>query len=179
MNTVERLNKTKVVTGKVILHHPYLFEAKKFRDNSIAKYRTVIVIPSDEVDTLDNINKAIDEAILQGEYIFGGVIPEKNDLILPLKNGNDNESLDLVYYNNFYLNASNDVPPKVVNKNNIPFLSKVTVPDCIYARVSIMFKPYNYKGNKGVSCMLNNVMLYDERFDTSIYLSSPKDDFKK
>lgn len=177
MNPIERLNKTKVVTGRVILHHPYLFEAKKFRENSVAKYRTVIVIPSEETETLDKINKAIDEAILQGEYIFGGVIPNREDLMLPLRNGNDSESLDLVYYNNFFLNASNDVPPRVVNKDNIPYLDKITVPDCIYARVSIMFKAYNYKGNKGVSCILNNVQLFKERFDPSKYLSSPKEDF--
>ena len=69
------------------------------------------------------------------------------------------------------------MPPRVVNKNNLPFLDPITVPDCIYARVSIMFKAYNYKGNKGVSCILNNVMLFDETFDPSQYLSSPKDDF--
>ena len=177
MNPIERLNKTKVVTGRVILHHPYLFEAKKFRENSVAKYRTVIVIPSEETETLDKINKAIDEAILQGEYIFGGAIPKREDLMLPLRNGNDSDSLDLVYYNNFYLNASNDVPPRVVNKDNLPFLDKISVPDCIYARVSIMFKAYNYKGNKGVSCILNNVMLFDEIFNPSKYLSSPKEDF--
>lgn len=177
MNPIERLNRTKVVSGRVILHHPYLFQAKKFRENSVAKYRTVIVIPSEETETLDKINKAIDEAILQGEYIFGGVIPSREELMLPLRNGNDSDSLDLVYYNNFYLNASNDVPPRVVNKDNLPFLDPIIVPDCIYARVSIIFKAYNYKGNKGISCVLNNVMLFDERFDPSKYLSSPKDDF--
>lgn len=177
MNLIERLNRTKVVTGKVILHHPYLFEPKKFKENSVAKYRTVIVIPNDETETLEKIHKAVDEAILQGEYIFGGVIPQREDLSLPLRNGNDSDSLDLVYYNNFYLNASNDVPPRVVNKDNLPFLDKITVPDCIYARASIMFKAYNYKGNKGISCILNSVQLFEERFDPTKYLSSPKDDF--
>lgn len=177
MNIIEKINKTKVVTGKVILHHPYLFEPKKFKENSVAKYRTVIVIPKEETETLEKINNAVDEAILQGEYIYGGEIPKKEDLMLPLRNGNDSDSLDLVYYDNYFLNASSDSPPKVVNKDNLPYLNKIQVPDCVYARVSIMFQPYNFKGNRGVSCRLNNVQLFEERFDPSKYLSSPKDDF--
>lgn len=178
MNQIEILNRTRVVTGEVILLHPYLFEAQKYKNSSVAKYRTTIIIPKTETETIEKINKAIDEAIIQGKYKFGNEIPERSSLILPLKDGNDSESLDPVYYNSYFINASSDFPPKVVNKDNLPYLDKIIVPNYSYARIAIMFQAFNINGNKRISCSFNNVKLLDKRFDVSKYLPTPEEDFK-
>lgn len=59
----------------------------------------------------------------------------------------------------FYINALNNVPPKVVNKDKLPFLSKIAVDDCTYARAVLLFKTYDFNGTKGVSCQLLKVPL--------------------
>lgn len=174
MNIIEKINRTKVVTGKVILHHPNIFEPIKFKNSSKAKYSAVIVIPPEEKETIDKINMAVNEAIIQK---FGGNISEHERIMSPLKNGNDSDSLDLVYYNNYFVNATNDLPPRVFNKDKLPFLSKITVDDCTYARAVLLFKAYDFNGNKGVSCQLLKVQLFDERYDATKYLSSNEDDF--
>ena len=99
-NLITRLNKTKVVTDKIILHHPNIFEPIKFKNSSKAKYSAVIVIPPEEKETIDKINMAVNEAITQK---FGNNISEQERIMSPLKNGNDSDSLDLVYYNNYFI----------------------------------------------------------------------------
>lgn len=171
---IARLNKTKVVTDKIILHHPNIFEPIKFKNSPKAKYSAVIVIPPEEKETLDKINRAVNEAIIQK---FGSNISEQERIMLPLKNGNDSDSLDLVYYNNYFINATNDLPPRVVNKDKLPFPNKIPVDDCTYARVVLLFKAYDFNGNKGVSCQLLKVQLFNEKYDATKYLSSDEDDF--
>lgn len=173
-NLITRLNKTKVVTGKIILHHPNIFEPIKFKNSPNAKYSAVIVIPPEEKETIEKINVAINEAIIQK---FGNNISEQERINSPLKNGNDSNSLDLVYYNNYFVNATNDLPPIVVNKDKLPFLSKIPVYDCTYARAILLFKAYDFNGNKGVSCQLLKVQLFDERYDATKCLSLGGEDF--
>ena len=79
-------NNTKVVTGLVRLSYANVWEPKSINGGD-PKFSCSIIIPKTDVETVNAINAAIDCAIKDGIGKFGGKIPPKGALKLPLRDG--------------------------------------------------------------------------------------------
>ena len=146
---------TKVVTGVVRLSYANIWEAASINGGK-PKFSTSIIIPKSDTKTIAAINAAIDAAIENGAAKFGGKIPNRAALKLPLRDG-DVEREDEAYKGSFFLNANSTTAPQIVDRAVQPILDRSEVYSGCYARVSINFYAFNTNGNKGVACGLGNI----------------------
>lgn len=150
-----KTNNTKVVTGIVRLSYEHVWEPASI-NGSNPKYSVSLIIPKDDVKTIAAINQAVDNAIKDGAAKFGGKIPPKGALKLPLRDG-DTERDDEAYRNAYFVNANSTTAPQIVDRAVHPILDRNEVYSGCYARVSINFYAFNSNGNKGVACGLGNI----------------------
>lgn len=155
-NTGERLNPTKVITGIVRLSYANVHEAKSINGGT-PKFSASLIIPKSDTKTIDAINKAIDAAIEEGKGKFGGKIPSKAALKLPLRDGDIDRPDDEAYADAYFVNANSNTAPQIVDKSVNPILDRSEVYSGIYARVSINFYAFNSNGNRGIACGLGNI----------------------
>ena len=150
-----KTNNTKVVTGIVRLSYEHVWEPASI-NGSNPKYSVSLIIPKDDVKTIAAINQAVDNAIKDGAAKFGGKIPPKGALKLPLRDC-DTERDDEAYRNAYFVNANSTTAPQIVDRAVQPILDRNEVYSGCYARVSINFYAFNSNGNKGVACGLGNI----------------------
>lgn len=148
-------NSTKVVTGVVRLSYANVWEAVSVNGGA-PKFSVSLIIPKSDTKTLAAINAAIDNAIKDGAGKFGGKIPNKAALKLPLRDG-DTERDDEAYRGSFFLNANSTNAPQIVDRSVQPILDRAEVYSGCYARVSINFYAFNSNGNRGIACGLGNI----------------------
>ena len=153
-NTVKK-NSTQVVTGNVRLSYANIWEPKSINGGA-EKYSVSLIIPKSDTKTIAAINAAVDAAIEEGKGKFGGKLPNKAALKLPLRDG-DTERDDEAYSNAYFVNANSTTAPQIVDKNVNPILGRSEVYSGVYARVSITFYAFNTNGNRGVACGLGNI----------------------
>ncbi len=146
---------TKVVTGVARLSYANVWEPKSI-NGSAEKYSVSIIIPKTDTKTIEAINAAIDLAIKEGATKFGGKIPNKGALKLPLRDG-DIERDDEAYKGCYFINANSTTAPQIVDAKVQPILNRDEVYSGVYARVSISFYAFNSNGNKGIACGLGNI----------------------
>ena len=154
-NMANKTNSTKVVTGVVRLSYEHVWEPASV-NGSNPKYSVSLIIPKSDTKTLAAINQAIDNAIRDGAPKFGGKIPPKGALKLPLRDG-DTEREDEAYRDAYFINANSTTAPQIVDRAVQPILDRSEVYSGCYARVSINFYAFNSNGNKGVACGLGNI----------------------
>ena len=147
---------TKVVTGIVRLSYCHVWEPTTPVDGGKAKYSTSVIIPKDDTKTIAAIRTAVDNAIKAGVGKFGGKIPNKAALKLPLRDG-DTEREDEAYKNAYFVNANSTSAPQIVDRSVQPILDRNEVYSGCYARVSLNFYAYNTNGNRGIACGLGNI----------------------
>ncbi len=150
-----KMNSTKVVTGVVRLSYANVWEPASI-NGSNPKYSVSLIIPKSDKQTLDAINAAVDAAIKAGVAKFGGKIPNKAALKLPLRDG-DTERDDEAYKNSFFVNANSTTAPQIVDRSVQPILDRSEVYSGCYARVSVNFYAFNSNGNRGIACGLGNI----------------------
>ena len=150
-----KMNSTKVVTGVVRLSYEHVWEPASI-NGSKPKYSVSLIIPKSDTKTLDAINAAVENAIKDGAAKFGGKIPPKGALKLPLRDG-DLEREDEAYTGSYFVNANSTTAPQIVDRAVQPILDRSEVYSGCYARVSINFYAFNTNGNKGVACGLGNI----------------------
>lgn len=149
-------NKSKVITGKnTRLSYFHGWDPVSI-NNGPEKYSVSVLIPKDDVETINAINKAIDAAIEEGIAKFGGKKPNKAAIKIPLRDG-DVERDDEAYKGHYFLNANSITAPQIVDKAVKPILDREEVYSGCYARVSLSFYAFNSNGNKGVACGLGNI----------------------
>lgn len=148
-------NTTKVVTGVVRLSYANVWDPASINGGT-PKYSVSLIIAKDDEKTLASINAAIDNAIKDGAAKFGGKIPNKAALKLPLRDG-DTERDDEAYKNAFFVNANSTTAPQIVDRSVQPILDRSEVYSGCYARVSINFYAFNSNGNRGIACGLGNI----------------------
>ena len=149
-------NLTKVVTGSnTRLSYAHLFEPNSINGGT-PKYSVSLLIPKDDTETIEAIEKAVDLAIAEGIGKFGGKKPNKGSLKLPLRDG-DVERDDEAYKGHYFINANSTTPPQIVDRNVKPILDRNEVYSGCYGRASITLYAYNSNGNKGVACGLQNI----------------------
>ena len=94
-------NKTKVVTGmNTRLSYFHGWEPASINGGA-EKYSVSVLIPKDDVATVNAINAAVDAAIEEGISKFGGKKPNKAAIKLPLRDG-DTERDDEANKGNFF-----------------------------------------------------------------------------
>ncbi|MGI5965418.1 MAG: DUF2815 family protein [Anaerotruncus rubiinfantis] len=148
-------NNTKVVTGVVRLSYANVWEPTSINGGT-PKYSVSLIIPKSDKKTIDAINAAVDAAIKDGASKFGGKIPNKTALKLPLRDG-DTEREDEAYKDSYFVNANSTTAPQIVDRSVQPILDRAEVYSGCYARVSINFYAFNSNGNRGIACGLGNI----------------------
>lgn len=149
-------NTTKIITGKnTRLSYFHGWDPVSI-NNGPEKYSVSVLIPKDDVETINAINKAIDAAIEEGVAKFGGKKPNKAAIKIPLRDG-DVERDDEAYKGHYFVNANSITIPQIVDKAVKPILDRDEVYSGCYARVSLSFYAFNSNGNKGVACGLGNI----------------------
>ncbi|ROR28126.1 uncharacterized protein DUF2815 [Mobilisporobacter senegalensis] len=155
-NTAKRTIPTKVITGVVRLSYANVWEPKSINGGT-EKYSVSLLIPKSDTKTLSAINEAVNAAIEEGKGKFGGKIPNKAALKLPLRDGDIDRPEDEAYANSYFINANSITAPQIVDKNINPILDRSEIYSGVYARVSINFYAFNSNGNKGIACGLGNI----------------------
>lgn len=144
---------TRVITGKVRLSYCNLFRPVTFGNNE-PKYSVSVLIPKTDTETLQKIENAMQAAIQEGAA--KGMFSRKPSLSDgPLKDGDRTD--DVNYKNHMFVSARSKYAPNIVDKNRDPILDENEVYSGCYARVSLVFYPYNHPLRKGVGCALGNV----------------------
>ena len=146
---------TKVVTGIVRLSYANVWEPASINGGT-PKYSVSLIIPKSDTKTIAAINAAVDAAIKEGVAKFGGKIPNKAALKLPLRDG-DVEREDEAYQGAYFVNANSTTAPQIVDRSVQPILDRAEVYSGCYARVSINFYAFNSNGNRGIACGLGNI----------------------
>ena len=146
---------TKVITGIVRLSYANVWEAVSINGGT-PKYSVSLIIDKKDTKTVAAINAAIDAAIKEGAAKFGGKVPNKAALKLPLRDG-DLERDDEAYKGSYFINANSTSAPQIVDRSVQPILDRSEVYSGCYARVSINFYAFNSNGNRGVACGLGNI----------------------
>lgn len=168
MNSNTKLNERQVVTGEVRLSYVTVFEPKAFKDGE-PKYSVTILIPKNTPDgqkTIAGIQNAIKKAAEHGaQKHFGGRIPTAVNHTL--KDG-DVEVDDLgelkkiknpELADHMYMRLSSKYAPKVLNPQRQEILNPLEVYSGIYGKVSLTTFAYSGDGKRGVSAVLNNVLI--------------------
>ena len=153
-------NTTKVVTGRVRLSYANVWEPVSINGGT-PKYSVSLIIPKSDTKTIEAINAAVDAAIKEGAAKFGGKIPNKAALKLPLRDG-DVERDDEAYKGCYFVNANSTTPPQIVDRTVQTILDRNEVYSGCYARVSINFYAFNSNGNRGIACGLGNIQKVDD-----------------
>lgn len=152
---------TKVVTGKVRLSFPNLFEPQQVMGEGDPKYSVMLLIPKSDEKTMKALRDAEKAAAEQGKSSkFGGKIP--SNLASIIRDGDEYAEDYPERADHWFLTVSATVRyrPGVVDRHLNPILDQSEVYSGVYARVSVNAFPYTFgQSKKGVSFGLQNVQI--------------------
>ncbi len=166
------INGTRVVTNKVRLSYANVWE-KKSINGGPEKYSCSLIVDKDDKETLECINKAIDNAIDAGISKFGGKKPNKASIKLPLRDGAEKD--DENYDGKYFINCNSQQKPQIVGPDKMPITDETEVYSGCYAKVSISFYAFNQAGNRGIACGLGNIMKLEDGEPLGSYTSAADD----
>ena len=149
----------KVVTGKVRFSYAHVFEPQAAQEGGVPKYSVSIIIPKSDKDTIERINKAIEQVKEDNKSVLDGTITK--GLKGGLRDG-DAEKDDPAYANSYFINANSQQKPGVVDQDLNPIIDRSEFYSGCFGRASVSFFAYNSNGSKGVGCGLNNVQKMEE-----------------
>lgn len=146
---------TKVITGLVRFSYAQVWQPKT-NENGDNIYSVSLIIPKSDKATINEINKAIENAKKIGLSKLGGKIP--SNIKTPLRDGDMDREEDEVYANSYFINATCRTQPGIVDKFRKPIIDSTEFYSGCYGHASINFYAFNSNGNKGIACGLNNLM---------------------
>ena len=153
-------NPTKVITGvNTRWSYANVWDAKSINGGA-PKYSVSLIIPKDDIETVDKIKAAIELAYKEGEAKLKGngkTVPALSILKTPLRDGDLERPDDDAYRNAYFVNANSPHKPGVVDGNRQEIIDTSELYSGIYGRASISFYAFNSNGNKGIACGLNNL----------------------
>lgn len=171
-------SKTKVVTGEVRFSYANVFTPKAIEDGAEPKYSVSLLIDKKDEKTLSRINAAIDAAIELGKSKVAGKTGQVNKatLKLPLRDGDEEKPDDKAYEGCYFLNASSNRKPGIINADKEEVISDDEFYSGCYGRASLNFYAFNVSGNKGIAVGLQNLQVLrdGERLDN---FASAEEDF--
>lgn len=121
---------TKCTTGARTRCSYLNINAPKAYGDGKPKFSASLIIPKDDVATLNKIDAAMRAAYEDGVSILKGkgrTVPTYEEIIKdgPLHDGDKKKAGDSAYQNAFYLNAKNERRPGVVDSNNVEEICKI------------------------------------------------------
>ena len=149
----------KIVTGKVRFSYAHVFTPQASQEGGTPKYSVSIIIPKSDKETVEKINKAIEQAKEENKAVWGGTVPK--GLKGGLRDG-DEEKDDPAYANSYFINANSSQKPGVVDADLNAIIDASEFYSGCFGRASISFFAYNSNGSKGVGCGLNNVQKLED-----------------
>ena len=141
----------KVTTGVARASYVNITEPKSI-NGSKPKYSSSLIIPKSDKATIKLIEDAIEQAIQEGVGKFGGKIPPRGSLKLPLRDG-DAERDDEDYAGAYFINANSTFQPGVVDREGNITDASIIYSGC-YVRACISFYAFNTNGNRGIAAGL-------------------------
>jgi len=150
--------KIKFVTGKVRFSFAHVFEPAETLNGTL-KYSAMILIPKSDKDTIARFNKAFEECKAANAAYFGGTVPKV--LKGGLRDG-ATEREDDTFADYYFINASSNEKPGVVDADVNPIISQSEFYSGCYGRASITLFPYDVSGSRGIACGLNNVQKLED-----------------
>ena len=112
------------------------------------KYSVSLIIPKSDTETVTAINNAVENAIKAGVGKFGGKIPNRATLKLPLRDG-DVERDDEAYKDSYFVNANSTTAPQIVDRSVQPIMDRNEVYSGCYARVSHQLLRFQLQRKQG------------------------------
>ena len=153
-------NPMKVITGvNTRWSYANVWEPKSINGGA-PKCSVSLIIPKDDVETVNKIEAAIKAAYTEGASKLKGngkSVPALTAIKTPLRDGDTERPDDEAYANSFFVNANSPNPPNIVDSACQPILERSEVYSGVYGRASISFYAYNKNGNRGIACGLNNL----------------------
>lgn len=153
-------NPTKVITGvNTRWSYANVWQAKSINGGT-PKYSVSLIIPKDDVTTVNKVKAAIQAAYEDGESKLKGngrTVPPLAALKTPLRDGDTERPDDEAYKNCYFINANSATAPGIVDADCQPIIDHSEVYSGVYGRASINFYAFNSNGNKGIACGLNNL----------------------
>lgn len=150
--------KTKFVTGKVRFSYANVFTPGE-TPNGTLKYSVSILIPKSDTDTVNRFKKAFEDTKTANAAVWGGSVPKL--LKGGLRDG-DAEKDDPAYAGHFFINASSNEKPGIVDADLNPIIDTSEFYSGCYGRASITLYPYDTSGSKGIAAGLNNVQKLED-----------------
>ena len=149
---------TKCVIGTVRFSSVHVWEPASIGDDANAKkkYSVSLIIPKNDTKSVNAVKAAIQNALNAGIGKFGGKIPAvwKN----PLRDGDTERPDDEAYKGCYFINATSQSKPGVVNIQRQPIMEQDEFYSGCYGYASVNFFAFNTNGNKGIACGLNHLM---------------------
>lgn len=171
------MSETKVKTGKVRFSYANVFEPSSMGDGP-EKYSISLIIPKNDKKTIKKIKAAIGAALEEGKSSkFGGKIPAKSTLKIPLRDGDEERPDDEPYEDSMFVNANNTRKPQIVDEDLEEIMSQDEFYSGCFGRATISFYCFNTNGNKGVACSLGNIQKLEDGDRLTAGFSSAADDF--
>ena len=151
---------TRFTTGIVRLSYAHVWHPrvedneKDGADDGKEKYSCSILIPKADQKTIENLNKAIQHALILGQKkgLWGEKLPP--NLHFPLRDGDaEADAKGEPYIGHWFLNAKSNSQPRIVDLNRCDILDENEVYSGCYARVVLNLYPFNAENkNKGIAC---------------------------
>lgn len=158
------MSSTTVTLGPVRLSYANIWEPKAVKPGDPLKYSCRLLIPKENAKAIKEINEAIEAAKQKGiESKWGGKEPP--GLKMPLRDGDDPSDSQSGRPENagmFFLNASGNNQPAIVDRAVKPILDKREVYSGCWAFVNVNFYPYNTNGARGVAVGLGPIQKYKD-----------------
>lgn len=164
------------VTGTVRFAYVNVFSPKASEEGKEPKYSVCIIIPKKDKDTIAKIEKAIEEAVLNGgDKTLRAGKPYPN-LKRPLRDGDEERPDRPEFANSYFMNLNSFKKPGVVDDNVNAIIDVDEFYSGCYGRASVQFYAYENKGSRGIAAGLNNLQKLEdgERLAGG---SSAEDDF--
>lgn len=155
----QSIESTRVVTGVVRLSYAHIWQPQSFNGGT-PKYSVSIIIPKSNRTTIEKIERAIAAAYREGSGKLKGAgrsVPPLSALKTPLRDGDLERPDDEAYANAFFLNATSNRAPQIVDLDCRGIDDEAEVYSGVYARVSLNFYAFSVNGNRGIAAGLNNI----------------------
>lgn len=154
------INPTKVITGvNTRWSYANVWEAKSINGGK-PKFSVSLIIPKDDIATVNKIKAAIQSAYEEGQSKLKGngkTVPTLSIIKTPLRDGDLERPDDEAYAGCYFINANSASAPGIVDSDRQPVIDRSEVYSGVYGRASINFYAFNSNGNKGIACGLNNL----------------------
>ena len=154
----KKISDTTIRIGEVRFSYVYLFSRRRNEDGTEGKYSVSILVPKTDTEAIKLIENAINAGKELGKTTkWNGRIP--SNVKTPLHDGADKDDPD--YEDYYYLNASNNRQPGIMvleNGARVKALDDEDFYSGCYGVAALTFKPYDFNGNKGVGCYVDNVI---------------------